>query len=275
MNYYVQAQVPPVLGLGLYLSDTDAPLPAPSGIALSDICPPPRISYAEPFSFSSVTAETSHQPPGVDAPCGGVLAGALPASDLFHSPREYVSPASTNGELSSDSDPEYVPPARTRRRTSRSKRGTTRVRASSSTPSTPPSPRSPYEDTRLIRTPPRRALGTGDPNYESKNAKGEFCCETCGRTCNPHRRVDFRRHVNTHYPHLRPGAVVCCGVPVELRESYVVAADARVMTVYGREMVGGCGRSLSRSDALGRHLGLLTNVCVGDLEGWWHPPKQG
>ncbi|KAI0702279.1 hypothetical protein BC835DRAFT_1264032, partial [Cytidiella melzeri] len=103
-------------------------------------------------------------------------------------------------------------------------------------------------------------------------------CESCGRVCLAHRRVDFKRHVNTHYPHMVGGPVICCGVPLE--EKYLtrhrknIDSDGEVMVFYGRQMVGGCGKIFSRTDALRRHLDLASNTCVGDLNGDWHPPKQ-
>ncbi|KAI0087713.1 hypothetical protein BDY19DRAFT_859614, partial [Irpex rosettiformis] len=105
-----------------------------------------------------------------------------------------------------------------------------------------------------------------------------FCCEVCEYTCKPHRRIDFRRHVNTHYPHMIGGPTTCCGIPVGLRdlpewhEQFVkVAGTGFIRTFNGRRMVGGCGKVFSRTDALIRHLASTKNPCVGDPDGDWHP----
>lgn len=128
-----------------------------------------------------------------------------------------------------------------------------------------------------IRTAPRRAQREGTPKYEATNAKGDFCCEVCGYTCPPQRRLDFKRHVNTHYPHMTGGPKVCCGIPVELSTSADwrgrLAEDMLVRTFYGRRMVGGCGKVFSRTDALLRHLTSANNPCIGDTDGEWHPPR--
>ena len=132
------------------------------------------------------------------------------------------------------------------------------------------------DDEHVIRTRARRSKGKGTPNYNSVNESGDFCCETCGYVCKPSRKVDFRRHVNTHYPKMVNGPVICCGVPVEQRNDsrWKIPASAPIMTFYGRQMVGGCGRIFSRTDALKRHLELRGHRCVGDLKGEWHPQKQ-
>ena len=137
------------------------------------------------------------------------------------------------------------------------------------------------ESSRRIRTAPRRAQRQGTPNYEATDAAGDFCCEVCGYTCKPHRRIDFRRHVNTHYPHMAGGPNTCCGVPVEYsdipewREQLGQRAESPpVRTFYGMRMVGGCGKVFSRTDALIRHLASARNSCVGDPDGDWHPPRQ-
>lgn len=128
----------------------------------------------------------------------------------------------------------------------------------------------------VIRTRARRSKGKGTPNYNSVNESGDFCCETCGYVCKPARKVDFKRHVNTHYPKMVNGPVICCGVPVEHRNDsqWKIPANAPIMTFYGRQMVGGCGRIFSRTDALKRHLELRGHRCAGDLKGEWHPQKQ-
>ncbi|KAI0086453.1 hypothetical protein BDY19DRAFT_861491, partial [Irpex rosettiformis] len=102
-----------------------------------------------------------------------------------------------------------------------------------------------------------------------------FVCETCGHVCKATRKVDFRRHVNTHYPSMVSGATICCGIPVEQRNigqwRGKISANAPIKTFFGRQMVGGCGRIFSRMDALHRHIELQSNTCVGDVKGVWHP----
>ncbi|KAI0702265.1 hypothetical protein BC835DRAFT_1227007, partial [Cytidiella melzeri] len=94
-------------------------------------------------------------------------------------------------------------------------------------------------------------------------------CETCDYVFKPNRRVDFVRHVKTHYPELTGGPLICCGIPVEDRYlpkyKRKIRPGAEVMTFYGRKMVGGCGKAFSRTDALQRHLDLATKRCVADL----------
>ncbi|OBZ73294.1 hypothetical protein A0H81_06813 [Grifola frondosa] len=67
----------------------------------------------------------------------------------------------------------------------------------------------------------------------------------------------------------------CCGIPLKDLEKYDLT-DANIsammemqMQFAGMTMVGGCGKMLSRRDALKRHLDNPKIGCVGDLDGEW------
>ncbi|KAI0801944.1 hypothetical protein BC629DRAFT_156117 [Irpex lacteus] len=127
---------------------------------------------------------------------------------------------------------------------------------------------------------PRRALGTGTPNFTSTTpCDTSYLCTTCHATYPLTRSSDFTRHVLTHYPEYRGGALLCCGVPLDSPQYLAMMAegmippDAPVRRYYGRWMVGGCGLLCARTDVLRKHLGNGRKGCVGDLTGDWHPPK--
>ncbi|KAI0345881.1 hypothetical protein BDW22DRAFT_923317 [Trametopsis cervina] len=122
----------------------------------------------------------------------------------------------------------------------------------------------------------RSILGNGEPIFDSVDLHGNLLCLTYLRTFRRDRDGDFKRHVYTHYPAATvnmAGATACCGVPLALRDDYYVPEDAQIGSYYGMQMVGGCGKTFSRTDSLRRHINNRNICCVGDLNGDWHPPK--
>ncbi|KAI0087704.1 hypothetical protein BDY19DRAFT_994605 [Irpex rosettiformis] len=133
------------------------------------------------------------------------------------------------------------------------------------------------EDDATFSYKPRHISGTGTPNFTSINDSGDFQCETCAEVYKSNRFPDFERHVITHYPAFRGGPLLCCGYPLEQGLAMIargeIPKNAKVRRFYGQLMVGGCGLTLCRTDALRRHL-RGRNSCVGDLKGEWHPPAR-
>ncbi|KAI0337355.1 hypothetical protein BDW22DRAFT_960580 [Trametopsis cervina] len=127
------------------------------------------------------------------------------------------------------------------------------------------------EEPTLIVDTRRNTAVTGEPNFHGRDVNGDFLCLVCYSSWT--HAGNFMRHVYTHYPHLaadRGAPVVCCGVPIELRRSYPVPENALVRMFNGYEMVGGCGKVLSRPDVLRNHLRNKNNACGGDMRGFWH-----
>ena len=103
-------------------------------------------------------------------------------------------------------------------------------------------------------------------------------CPTPTRTYG--RRADLERHLLTAgahahaHPSLPPSdAWACCGLPLavaRLRADVPAAVLAQRPRVYhGVAMVGGCGRTNSRKDALARHLERRAGRCWGECAGEW------
>lgn len=142
------------------------------------------------------------------------------------------------------------------------------ARAPSSAPY-PPSPatsstssRASYQEDFIPTT---RRNAPAFPATQRLVASGEYKCPHCDYVQRNRRGPDFKRHVETH--NAQHGDFVCCGVP--LADAPGVGVPAAVMgsvpVVYeGIAMVGGCRRSFSRRDALGRHLRRYAGRCFGD-----------
>ncbi|THU79255.1 hypothetical protein K435DRAFT_698247, partial [Dendrothele bispora CBS 962.96] len=93
-------------------------------------------------------------------------------------------------------------------------------------------------------------------------------CPECSWIQTSRRMPDFQRHVLTHRrPDQRDAdsGWWCKGVPVEQRELYGngIPKDAKAYEFRGKWRIGGCLKTFSRRDALGRHLDNVNVRCVG------------
>lgn len=183
----------------------------------------------------------------------------------------------TSPDALTHSPPRTQRVTRARKSTSSTTRSICRTPSKANTPRPSPntSSSSPSSSASSIKTyKPRRALGTGTPNFTSTTPCGtSYLCTTCHATYPLTRSSDFTRHVLTHYPEYRGGALLCCGVPVDSPQCLAMMAngmippDAPVRRYYGRWMVGGCGLLCARTDVLRKHLGNGRRGCVGGLDG--------
>ncbi|KAI0086455.1 hypothetical protein BDY19DRAFT_995752 [Irpex rosettiformis] len=137
----------------------------------------------------------------------------------------------------------------------------------------------PSGDDAPIVTRSRLSVYPGLPTYADPTPDGSYICTVCppGRKKRVFRReADYKRHMGSHFPDSRV-SFICCGVPLELsddpRYQEKLGGNVLVKTFYGQQMVGGCGKLLSRKDALKRHLELSTH-CVGDPVGHWYSKKD-
>ncbi|RPD58426.1 hypothetical protein L227DRAFT_577130 [Lentinus tigrinus ALCF2SS1-6] len=112
---------------------------------------------------------------------------------------------------------------------------------------------------------------------DSSSIAGRWC-QGCEKTFPRMNKAEFNRHVKSHTGEANKCDWVCTGVPIELAcEVYKLSVDriqqleaeGRAMWWNGRYMVGGCRTSVSRRDALKRHLRLSQGNCVGDQNGDW------
>lgn len=126
---------------------------------------------------------------------------------------------------------------------------------------------------RIVRTAPRReqvSPKTPATRCVDKSNKKHWQCPHCPYAQKNRRDPDLRRHISTHFRDLNNTKYICCGVPLEQAKAFGVEENAQVMYFWGKPMVGGCAKELSRKDALKRHL-RNSSDCVGDLSGAWHP----
>lgn len=176
-----------------------------------------------------------------------------------------------------DSDDEYVPAGGASPKRKRSPRSDKLLLRNSSA-SSPPALGETEDDlpspTKFPRAAPPRSkqvLTTLEQTDVSSSStlKGanRWACPHCDFVQKNHRMPDLKRHIRKHYP---TNKYVCCGVPVEEKEKYGAKETAAPMEYNGRMMVGGCMQSMSRRDALKRHIDNKNVTCVGDLEGDWH-----
>lgn len=78
------------------------------------------------------------------------------------------------------------------------------------------------------------------------------------------RKMDVRRHFETHRSQLNKQRWVCCGVPVEHAAEYGIEDVSDAYEWRGYLMVGGCQDGFSRRDSLKRH--LEKQKCVGHMD---------
>ncbi|KAI0349716.1 hypothetical protein OH77DRAFT_1431752 [Trametes cingulata] len=99
-----------------------------------------------------------------------------------------------------------------------------------------------------------------------------YTCPYCGHVPRNKLASQLRRHIKTH---TRPADAedqpwVCCGVPLVDAQAYAVPQALRVPVEYeGILVVGGCGKTFSRRDALRRHLRRRAGKCFGNPQGSW------
>ncbi|KAI0760544.1 hypothetical protein C8Q74DRAFT_1372391 [Fomes fomentarius] len=153
--------------------------------------------------------------------------------------------------------PVSPPPRKSRRRTSR--------RATSSSTSQHPSSPAPRLLTykrRNVQVPSKLAAMSVQP--AASHAK-RWGCPHCTYVQHNHRLPDLNRHIATHSPEERQW--VCCGVPVFDAQEQGMPESVVHEEPFEHEgllMVGGCKKTFSRRDALGRHLRSRKGWCFGD-----------
>jgi hypothetical protein len=231
----------------LSISDCPSTIGSPSSYTLENVC-----SIDSSLTSHLVKDETKHR--------DGKEDGHKPSTSLIPARRHsYRGSRSANQSINP-----YLAPWPTSS-TSMLHLSTTNVRST----------RTPYASG-STRTKPRSKQVSGVPNYNAKNARGDFCCEICPKVFKPAKRADWVRHVRTHYRDTEVGGqYCCCGIPVEqiFLPEYAerISLSVPVETYNGKLMIGGCGRYFSRRDALKRHLMRTSKHCVGDVDGDWHP----
>ncbi|TFY66437.1 hypothetical protein EVG20_g4645 [Dentipellis fragilis] len=92
-----------------------------------------------------------------------------------------------------------------------------------------------------------------------KEVADHWICPVCEWLQKNKRGPDLDRHMRSHFA----SAWACHGVPAEDAELYGVS-HCEPVRVNGVWMVGGCGLSFSRRDALKRHLNNTNMACVHD-----------
>ena len=98
---------------------------------------------------------------------------------------------------------------------------------------------------------------------------GAFRCPVPGCRYVPpssQRKMDVRRHFETHRSMMNKERWVCCGVPVERAAEYGIEDVSGAYEWRGYRMVGGCQDGFSRRDSLKRHLERASNNCVGHMD---------
>lgn len=101
--------------------------------------------------------------------------------------------------------------------------------------------------------------------HVAPRASDPWACPHCPWVQHNKRTPDLKRHIRTHTRHAKPEQWVCCGVPLAQAAAFEVPPDAAHMEHRGQVMVGGCGKTFSRRDALKRHLDNDNIQCAGDL----------
>ncbi|KZT23481.1 hypothetical protein NEOLEDRAFT_1243260 [Neolentinus lepideus HHB14362 ss-1] len=88
--------------------------------------------------------------------------------------------------------------------------------------------------------------------------------EGCGYIQENGRAPDLRRHINTHYRHIRKERWICSGYPEEVADR-LGARGLLILEINGVRRRGGCGREFSRGDSLKRHYDNRNIPCSGDI----------
>ncbi len=168
-------------------------------------------------------------------------------------------------------EPPVIPsPRQSRRRASR--------RATSSSigqfPSSPGAPRLRTYKRRNVQVPSE--LATMSVQGPTTGHADPWRCPHCPYVQHNHRSPDFNRHIATHSP-LKKAQWVCCGVPVFDAQAQGVPESVVHEEPFEHEgllMVGGCQKTFSRRDALGRHLRSGKGRCFGDASAMYQPGNR-
>lgn len=106
------------------------------------------------------------------------------------------------------------------------------------------------------------------PASQRRVTSSKWECPYCNYVQRKRRGPDIRRHIETHKRDAKSMAYMCCGVPLAGAEALGVPAKVRgedPVEYAEIMMVGGCRKTFSRKDALGRHLRKYEGVCFGDV----------
>lgn len=106
------------------------------------------------------------------------------------------------------------------------------------------------------------------PASQRRVTESKYECPYCNYVQRKRRGPDIRRHIETHKRDAKSTAYMCCGVPLADAAALGVPAKVRgedPVEYAGIMMVGGCRKTFSRKDALGRHLRKYEGVCFGDV----------
>ncbi len=109
------------------------------------------------------------------------------------------------------------------------------------------------------------------PDGTPFSVPNDYKCRWCRHRQANLRRIDFKRHVETHY---RTDVYwTCAGLPVrdvtKLRITDTMGIDT-LRVIDGTKMIGGCGKVFGRKDAYIRHLKSKSG-CIGDVAHKCHP----
>ncbi|KAI0833692.1 hypothetical protein BC628DRAFT_43441 [Trametes gibbosa] len=107
----------------------------------------------------------------------------------------------------------------------------------------------------------------------SSNAEDRWRCPHCPYVQRNRRGPELRRHIKTHTLPAEAGKWlwICCGVPLAEAAALGLPEDVRgeqPLEYNGMLFVGGCGKGMSRRDALGRHLRQRPS-CFGTEYAWY------
>lgn len=261
----------------------DSPLNISYAVATSIAVPTPSILPPPPTTIAlpTISPASTPSPPSEDCNDAGPSQPQSPSKTESVSDSGSDDDTSVYGESDDDDsdDDEYVPAGNGSPKRKRSPRPTKlALRYPSSSP--PPAFNLIDEDfpsppKRFRRAAPPRStqvaptLGQTDvPSPSALKGANRWACPHCDFVQKNHRMPDLKRHIRKHYP----AKYVCCGVPVEEKDVYGAKETGPPMEYNGRMMVGGCMQSMSRRDALKRHIDNKNVSCVGDLDGDWHHP---
>lgn len=116
--------------------------------------------------------------------------------------------------------------------------------------------------------PPRNVQSPLDPrNCSLIYEDGVYRCPVAGCQYvlpSSRRRLDVRRHFETHRNGENKKRWQCCGVPLDRAHEYGITDVSGAYLWRGCWLVGGCQKGFSRRDSLGRH--LEKQDCVGHMD---------
>ncbi|CDO69886.1 hypothetical protein BN946_scf184884.g45 [Trametes cinnabarina] len=146
--------------------------------------------------------------------------------------------------------------------------------SSSSGPSSRPCSRASYVSDVPISQRPRNVQVPFDIYHAVMQTHTGWECPFCDYVQTKQRTPDLKRHIATHcaegaslHSPASSDAVVqirCCGVPLRLASRYGISISDtfKALVIDGVAVVGGCGMTFSRRDALLRHVSNPNNDCV-------------